>query len=71
VDVFSHKVQEEDTYLLCSDGLSDTVSGREMLSLLQPGIKEPQREWGERLVAAASQHGGRDNITVILGSHNA
>ena len=71
VNVFRRKVQQEDICLLCSGGLSDTVSGRERVSLLQPGIKEPLREWGERLAAAANQHGGRDHITVVLVSLNA
>lgn len=66
VDIFSREVQNGDIYLLCSDGLSDTVADREMLSLLESCIEEPLGGCGERLIAAANHHGGRDNITAVL-----
>ena len=66
VDISSHEAQDGDLYLLCSDGLYDMVSDREMLSVIQSNIEKPLSELGERLVSAANQQGGRDNITVVL-----
>lgn len=47
---------EGDTYLLCSDGLSDLVDDEET---------EAHIENAEKLIELAKEAGGRDNITVI------
>jgi serine/threonine protein phosphatase PrpC len=52
-----------DVYLLCSDGLTDMVDEDEMLRLGSSG--DPQRA-AEALVDLANQHGGRDNVTVLI-----
>ena len=56
-------IQAGDRFLLCSDGLHDLVSDEKMLELSSTG------EVGvatERLVRAANENGGYDNISVIL-----
>lgn len=57
-------IQEGDRVLLCSDGLSGMIQDSEMLSLVEgaPDLQEAAR----RLVEKANEHGGEDNITVVL-----
>ena len=58
------QVLPEDQYLICSDGLTDMLSNIEICSILQESISA--KESAERLVSAAVESGGRDNITVIV-----
>ena len=53
-----------DIYLLCSDGLTDMLSNLEISCLLHdyPDVDE----CASRLIQAALDKGGRDNITVIV-----
>ena len=54
-----------DIYLLCSDGLSDMVKDREIGEILL-GADGDLEGACQKLVDAANQNGGHDNITVIL-----
>lgn len=54
-----------DRVLLCSDGLCDLVTDAEMPRLV--GVDAP-RSAAERLVQAAVERGGHDNITVVLAA---
>ena len=58
------KVEAGDIYLLCSDGLYDMVSDNRIHEILQES--ERMQHGCERLVKAALQNGGKDNVTVIL-----
>ena len=53
-----------DKILLCSDGLSDAVSDREIADIMSaghaPGVAV------ESLISSALSHGGKDNITVTM-----
>ena len=53
-----------DVFMMCSDGLSDTVSTDAMADIMQkhPAPKEAVRA----LVAAALDAGGHDNVTVSI-----
>ena len=53
-----------DRFLLCSDGLTDMVPEPEIAGIL--GGEAACGRSAERLVAAALEHGGRDNVTVIV-----
>ena len=53
-----------DRYVLCSDGLVDEVDDGEILELLLAN-STPQ-EAADALVASANEHGGRDNVTVVV-----
>lgn len=64
VDSWTLPIVDRDRYLLCSDGLVDEVSNEEILATLMQHA-DPQQA-AERLVAAANDHGGRDNVTVIV-----
>lgn len=52
----------DDALLLCSDGLTDILSDAEIAGVWQRNEGNP----AERLVAAAMDAGGRDNITVVV-----
>jgi len=53
-----------DKVLLCSDGLSNEVSAEQIDQAL--AVSEPVLVTCHKLIASANQHGGRDNITVIV-----
>jgi serine/threonine protein phosphatase PrpC len=54
-----------DVYLLCSDGLTDVLSDKEILRLLTGENRDPQ-ELSDLLVNAANDGGGPDNITAVV-----
>jgi protein phosphatase len=53
-----------DQYLLCSDGLTDMLSNLEIASIMSEA--DTAESCAEQLVHAALEHGGRDNVTVIV-----
>jgi len=59
-----HEVQPGDTYLLCSDGLSDMLDDASIAQLLQ--MHESLAGTGAALIEAANDAGGKDNISVVL-----
>jgi protein phosphatase len=64
VEVGMDDLKPGDIYMICSDGLSGMVEDSVMTEILKttPGL----REAANRLVAAANEAGGHDNITVVL-----
>jgi protein phosphatase len=67
VDVHPFRIADGDRLLLCTDGLTDMVPPAELAQTLvnQP---EPQRAC-RALVDLALDHGGKDNITVVLARY--
>ncbi|RLA65845.1 MAG: Stp1/IreP family PP2C-type Ser/Thr phosphatase [Epsilonproteobacteria bacterium] len=72
-DVFNYKVQKNDIFLLCSDGLHGMVSDEDILYLINKFIPEPSKSTpddlslaADALVEQANVNGGEDNISVIL-----
>jgi protein phosphatase len=65
VDTFTVEAEPDDIYLLCSDGLTDMVSGSEILALVERSGGDLD-EAARGLVNAANAGGGDDNITVVL-----
>ncbi|MBI2810758.1 MAG: serine/threonine-protein phosphatase [Candidatus Melainabacteria bacterium] len=57
-------VRSKDIYMLCSDGLSDYVSETKISSIFSSSLS--LEEIGKKLVAAALEKGGNDNITLLL-----
>lgn len=57
-------VADKDTFMMCSDGLSDMLSPEEMETILNKGLTVAQT--AKALVNAAKDKGGFDNITVVL-----
>ncbi len=54
-----------DVYLLCSDGLTDMVEDSEIAETLL-AVQGHWERAAQRLVDLANQHGGRDNISVVI-----
>jgi len=65
VEVQELEARPGDVYLLCSDGLSDLVPDEDIGSTLQAAMGSWDRA-AQRLIDLANQHGGRDNISVVL-----
>jgi serine/threonine protein phosphatase PrpC len=59
-----YPVQDKDLFLLCSDGLSDMVSGEQIRGCLTS--QESLEGQATQLVELAKRHGGIDNITLVL-----
>lgn len=62
--VKSTHVHIGDTYLMCTDGLSDLLTSKEISSILKESISKEAA--AEALVKRANAEGGRDNITVVI-----
>ncbi|MGI6217182.1 MAG: Stp1/IreP family PP2C-type Ser/Thr phosphatase [Coriobacteriales bacterium] len=65
-DLFEFDVKKGDKILLCSDGLSSMISHSQIEDILVE-TPNPQRA-ADKLVQAAKQAGGLDNITVIVAN---
>ncbi len=63
-DIRSTRIRVGDRLLLCSDGLSDMVTGATIGRLLRS--KEEPHDACATLVEAANHAGGHDNITVLV-----
>ncbi|GAC1502777.1 MAG: hypothetical protein NVS2B12_12760 [Ktedonobacteraceae bacterium] len=63
VDVFSEVLEEGDTLILCSDGLSGSVGEDDLRAIVNQYV--PQ-ESVYHLVERANENGGPDNITAIV-----
>lgn len=64
VDTASHAVQQGDTLLLCSDGLTTYLEDAEIAQLVAED--RPPAALCEHLVRLANERGGRDNISTII-----
>jgi PPM family protein phosphatase len=64
VDVQPFQLGDGDRLLLCTDGLTDMVSAAEIAHTLSH-VAEPQAAC-QALVDLALDHGGKDNVTVVL-----
>lgn len=64
LDVQDFTVMAGDSYLLCSDGLTDMLSDRQIAEILASAPQAERR--ASRLVRSANAAGGMDNITVAL-----
>lgn len=64
VDIYEFEVKPKDIILLCTDGLSNMLSDNRMKEIIK-GTKKME-EAAEKLVDAANEEGGFDNITAVL-----
>ncbi|HVO31009.1 MAG TPA: Stp1/IreP family PP2C-type Ser/Thr phosphatase [bacterium] len=69
VDTFVFPVREGDYLLLCSDGLSGMVEDLEIRGIVEGSLTVEAA--AERLVERANDHGGDDNVTVVLARVDA
>jgi protein phosphatase len=65
VEVHEHDVLPEDIYLHCSDGLPDMVEDED-IHLTISTFNASLDVVGQQLVDLANDHGGRDNVSVML-----
>lgn len=73
VDVFTYKVNKNDIFLICSDGLHGKVSDEDIAYIVDQHIPEPAKATQKNvdlcvnaLIKQANDNGGNDNISVIL-----
>ena len=64
VDIDEHRVELDDVYLLCTDGLHDMVPDTAILEILTG--PELLADKARLLVESANAAGGHDNISVLL-----
>ncbi len=64
-DFFEVSLKEGDIVLLCSDGLSNMMDDREIFSVVRENRGKIERA-GSELLRLANEHGGRDNISIVL-----
>ena len=65
VEVNDYPTENDDIYLLCSDGLSDMLSHEQMIAIIKSNYSDLDLLC-DTLVEAANNNGGRDNISVVL-----
>ena len=64
VDMHEHAVEPGDLYLICSDGLTDMLTDKEIALVL---TQHPQlAQMATELVGQSNRNGGWDNISVLL-----
>ncbi len=63
-DVSIHNLVKNDLILLCSDGLTNELSKNQIGDILNANNNPPDAGW--KLVNAANESGGGDNISAIL-----
>jgi len=64
VDLWEMHLRDGDRILICSDGLTNEVGISQIADVL--GSVTDPHEAAELLVRAANEHGGNDNITVVV-----
>jgi len=64
-DIKNLNISNDEIFLLCSDGLTDMVSDKDIQKVLNKKKGDLQKHTDE-LVNLANRRGGRDNISVIL-----
>lgn len=64
IDFFYEELKSGDIVLLCSDGLTNMLEDEEIGRILKD--KGSLEERAEKLVEAANNNGGKDNIAVII-----
>jgi protein phosphatase len=63
-DMWELHLRSGDRLVLCSDGLSNELSNEEMVGILSE-VTDPG-DAAQQLVQIANEHGGSDNITVVV-----
>lgn len=63
-DIFQVKLKENDILLLCTDGLTNSLSDEALLKTVSE--EKLMMKAAEKLVCAANEAGGKDNITAVL-----
>lgn len=64
IDFYEYRLKKGDVILMCTDGLSNMVEDEEMLHIVK--CSRDVVEAVEQLIERAKEHGGSDNIGVIV-----
>ena len=64
-EIAEHKLNDRDTVLLCSDGLTNMLSDQRIFEIVSSGGPDLEGSC-HALVTAANEAGGRDNISAVL-----
>jgi PPM family protein phosphatase len=62
-DVSQHRMQKDDRFLLCTDGLTEMVDDEDIGRILAQGTP---REAVQKLLTVANDRGGVDNVTSVV-----
>lgn len=65
IDILSVPFLPDEALLLCSDGLSDMISSQEIRRIIEAHAGTPYLVV-KKLIAAANEAGGKDNISVVF-----
>jgi PPM family protein phosphatase len=65
IEYLQFPLERNAAYVFCSDGLSDMLSSREILSVMLDNVGRPQ-DAVRGLIEKANAAGGKDNISVIV-----
>ncbi|MCW9047189.1 MAG: Stp1/IreP family PP2C-type Ser/Thr phosphatase [Gammaproteobacteria bacterium] len=65
VDLLEDIALTGDTYLLCSDGLTDMI-GDDLIEDIQLNYRDNLNKMNKELIKQAKDHGGKDNVSVML-----
>lgn len=65
LDLVEHRLEPGDLVMLCSDGLHGMINDQEIARILGSGERTLE-DASARLIEAANEAGGRDNVTVVL-----
>jgi protein phosphatase len=65
IDVVEHKMSPGDIALICSDGLHSMINDAKILEVLTPAPASLE-DGVTRLIEAANEAGGKDNVSVVL-----
>lgn len=62
--ISQHRIQKNDEYLICSDGVTDMVPEEQIRKILDSGSMP--EDMVKKLIESALDAGGRDNITAVV-----
>ena len=65
-EFFTEELKDGDIILMCSDGLSNMLDDKEIEKIVKSKDFEELTQKGDALINAANNHGGKDNIGVVL-----
>lgn len=65
IEVSEHKLQNGDIAFLCSDGLHAMITNEQILKVITP-FPATLQEAAQKLIDAANEAGGKDNVSVVI-----
>ncbi len=70
INVVEHKLTPGEVVLVCSDGLHSMINDEAILAAVTP-FPQSLEEAAGKLIAAANEAGGKDNVSVVLMRYTA